>query len=403
MMERSSEVNKLWDEIELMRGLSHPHIVEYIGCFVDIQECVLYIFQEWVPGGSIAHLLKKFNGPFALSTVRNYTRQILYGLQYLHHKNIVHRDIKGGNVLVDDNGMVKLADFGASTKLSSLNQTLETSTIQGTPYFMAPEVLASNRYGRKGDIWAVGCTMIQMLTGEPPWKDRNLQGIVRLHIFLSQWKEGPPPCQRDDLTPEARECLELCFKKDPDNRPTALELLKCRFLRDDELEDSQNHSLGGNGRLGSRGGTAAGGRSSSNVLDQSLGSTMGSDMLEDSGVMTGLKQEMAKAVRASTSGMGIRKSFEEDFKDFRGGNSYYDQEDIGESVSDRPHREIHGRDLFTRDSDSSNLDRGSDLFPRNYSNSDFSRARESPVENTWRINDRAVPSSSQSSSKLMII
>jgi hypothetical protein len=166
MIDRHAELSKLWDEIDLMRKLGHKHIVEYIGAYVDTAQATLYIFQEWVPGGSVAHLLKKF-GAFSCEVVRNYTRQILVGLSYLHNKNIIHRDIKGGNVLVDDNGVVKLADFGASTRLSSLNMTQETATIQGTPYFMAPEVLASNRYGRKGDIWALGCTMIQMFTGKP--------------------------------------------------------------------------------------------------------------------------------------------------------------------------------------------------------------------------------------------
>lgn len=280
----SSDLSKLLDEIALMRGLHHEHIVEYIGSFVDTGQgqgqgqgaaAALYIFQEWVPGGSLAQLLRKF-GAFSLPVVRNYTRQILFGLVYLHGKGVVHRDIKGGNVLVDDSGVVKLADFGASTRLGAMNKTQETSTIQGTPYFMAPEVLANNRYGRKGDIWALGCTMIQMLTGEPPWKDMNLKGIVQLHVLLTGWT-GPPPCARSDLTAEGKECLELCFRKNPDDRPTARELLKCAFLKDDELEDS---------------GPAP--------LERSMGPPPsrgeGGDPLDDSGVMASLRQQMAAAL-----------------------------------------------------------------------------------------------------------
>lgn len=279
MSNHAAELSKLWDEISVMRGLCHKHIVEYIGAFVDTSACCLYIFQEWVPGGSVAHLLKKF-GPFSVPVVRNYTRQILFGLVYLHGKNIIHRDIKGGNVLVDDNGVVKLADFGASTRLSALNKTQETSTIQGTPYFMAPEVLSNNRYGRKGDIWAVGCTMIQMYTGEPPWKDMQLKGIVQLHMLLASWTAGPPPCSRPDLSLEARACLELCFAKQPDDRPTATELLLCSFLRDreEDLEESGAHP----------GGTLGG-------LDGTLRSQ--GDHLEDSGIMSHLKQQMAQALQ----------------------------------------------------------------------------------------------------------
>jgi serine/threonine protein kinase len=281
VIDKSMEVDNLLGEIQLMRGLSHKHIVEYLGAFVDTEACYLYIFQEWVPGGSVASLLKKF-GPFSPSVVKNYTRQILLGLQYLHANGIIHRDIKGGNILVDDAGTVKLADFGASTKLSQFDKTQETTTIKGTPYFMAPEVLSASRYGRKGDIWAVGCTMIQMLTGEPPWKDRNLKGLIQLHLLLSSWNQGPPP-YNCELSADGKQCLELCFQKDENERPTASELLQCSFLRDDDLEDSHNSSF--NGRSG-----------------RGFGDSQ-RDMLEDSGILTGLKQEINKAVTKSMAGL----------------------------------------------------------------------------------------------------
>jgi serine/threonine protein kinase len=273
------EVDNLLSEIQLMRGLSHPHIVEYLGASVDTEKGVLYIFQEWVPGGSVQQLLQQF-GPFTIGVVKEYTRQILLGLEYLHANGIVHRDIKGGNILVDANRTVKLADFGASTKLTAFNKTQDTTTIKGTPYFMAPEVLASSRYGRKGDVWAVGCTMIQMLTGEPPWKDRNLKGLVQLHLLLTSWDQGPPPCNVR-LTPDARECLELIFKKVDTERPTAQELLSCRFMQqEDDLDESNNSA--------------------------SLMMSGTHDPLEDSGVMRGLKLEMAKVVSRSVAGVGFK-------------------------------------------------------------------------------------------------
>jgi hypothetical protein len=224
----------------------------------------------------VAHLLKQF-GPFSLSVVREYTRQILLGLEYLHDNGIIHRDIKGGNILVDANRTVKLADFGASTQLTQFNQTQVTTTVKGTPYFMAPEVLASSRYGRKGDIWAVGCTMIQMLTGEPPWKDRNLKGLVQLHLLLTSWEGGPPP-YNCDITPEARECLELCFQKKDTDRPTASQLLQCKFLTEDDDLDDSIHTR---------------------------------DPLEDSGVLSGLKQDMARAVNRSAVGALQRQDSED--------------------------------------------------------------------------------------------
>ena len=137
---KQSEVDKLAEEIELMRDLKHNHVVAYIGTSVDEEKGMVYIFQEWVPGGSIAHLLKKF-GPFTESVIKSYTRQILLGLSYLHENGIVHRDIKGGNVLVDDKGYLKLADFGASKKnKTDFNVTQATTDIQGTPYFMVSQI-----------------------------------------------------------------------------------------------------------------------------------------------------------------------------------------------------------------------------------------------------------------------
>jgi hypothetical protein len=130
IIDKLSEVGNLIQEIRLMSKLTHKNIVQYLGSWVNEEECVLYIFQEWVPGGSVAHLLKQF-GRFSSTTVRFYTRQILQGLHYLHSNHIVHRDIKGGNILVDDSGTVKLADFGASTTLNDFNKTQETTTIKG--------------------------------------------------------------------------------------------------------------------------------------------------------------------------------------------------------------------------------------------------------------------------------
>jgi hypothetical protein len=131
---QAAELDNLANEIDLMRSLTHPNIVEYIGTKVDSANEYVYIFQEWVPGGSVASLLEKF-GPFQIGVVQTYTRQILTGLKYLHDNGIIHRDIKGGNILVENSGSVKLADFGASAKMA-MGETQETATIKGTPYFM---------------------------------------------------------------------------------------------------------------------------------------------------------------------------------------------------------------------------------------------------------------------------
>ncbi len=275
-------VDELANEIQLMRDYAHPNIVGYLGAAVDEKRGVVNIFQEWVPGGSLAHLLKRF-GAFNEHVVANYTRQILSGLHFLHANGIIHRDIKGGNVLVDESGSVKLADFGASTKVNAFDRTQETTSFKGTPYFMAPEVLGQSKYGRKGDIWAVGCTMIQMLTAQPPWKDRNLTGLVQLHILMMDWK-GPPVYPSHEVSPECNACIERCFSKDESDRPSANELLQCPFLLEqDNLEDS--------GRI-----VQSFERKRLSALSEEGEETEGADLLEDSGVtqMADLRAQIAR-------------------------------------------------------------------------------------------------------------
>eukprot|EP00957_Ditylum_brightwellii_P194906 14848885-Ditylum_brightwellii.AAC.1 len=139
---KEQAMEEMQREISLMRTLDHCNIVKYLGSEMDVSNHVLHIFQEWVPGGSVSSLLKKF-GPFQLPVVQSYLHQVLAGLTYLHSHQILHRDIKGGNILVSDGGVVKLADFGASKRVQSLENgtqdMMESLTMRGTPYFMAPE------------------------------------------------------------------------------------------------------------------------------------------------------------------------------------------------------------------------------------------------------------------------
>jgi serine/threonine protein kinase len=131
MRNKVEEIKALMSEISLMSGLVHPNIVSYIGAFVDAKDSNVYIFQEWAPGGSIEGLLKTF-GALGQKAAQNYMRQVCEGLVYLHAQNIVHRDIKAGNILVDVD-TVKLADFGASTSFAEFEETQATQAIHGTP------------------------------------------------------------------------------------------------------------------------------------------------------------------------------------------------------------------------------------------------------------------------------
>lgn len=127
-------------------------------------ERYLFIIMEYVTGGSIASMLKQF-GPFSENLMRKFAFHIISGVVYLHEKSIIHRDIKGANILVTDQGVAKLADFGCSKRMAGVCTTsLEESmsALKGSVPWMAPEVIKQNRYGRSSDIWSFGATMIEM-------------------------------------------------------------------------------------------------------------------------------------------------------------------------------------------------------------------------------------------------
>jgi serine/threonine protein kinase len=169
-------------EIELMMRLEHENCVAIRGAEVkqDPKEGLkLYALFEWVPGGSLHALLGKFS-KFNESVVAIYLRQILCGLAYLHANGIFHRDLKGENVLLDESGRVKLADFGESTLASDEAHRTAAAAVKpgshkrsGTPYFMAPEIMARNEYTAAADVWSVGGVALELATGQPPWKELN--------------------------------------------------------------------------------------------------------------------------------------------------------------------------------------------------------------------------------------
>jgi serine/threonine protein kinase len=226
------QVDALQREIDVMHELHHENIVQYLGS--EFKDNKLNIFLEYQPGGSIATLLQRFNR-LNEKIIRSFTRQILNGLDYLHSHGIAHRDIKGANILVDLNGHVKLADFGASKKLADIASFSEgCKTVTGSPYWMAPEVIQQGyggaSYGRKADIWSLGAVIIEMATGKPPF--HALAPVTALFKIGSSPAVPPIP---PDASTHLADFLKLCFQRDPKNRPPASELLRHPFIVGDEV------------------------------------------------------------------------------------------------------------------------------------------------------------------------
>ncbi|KAL5168053.1 Mitogen-activated protein kinase kinase kinase YODA [Glycine soja] len=183
----------------------------------------LYIYLEYVSGGSIYKLLQQY-GQLSEIVIRNYTRQILLGLAYLHAKNTVHRDIKAANILVDPNGRVKLADFGMAKHISGQSCPL---SFKGSPYWMAPEVIKnSNGCNLAVDIWSLGSTVFEMATTKPPWS--QYEGVAAM-FKIGNSKDLP--AMPDHLSEDGKDFIRQCLQRNPVHRPSAAQLLLHPFVK----------------------------------------------------------------------------------------------------------------------------------------------------------------------------
>ncbi|KAG8056634.1 hypothetical protein GUJ93_ZPchr0002g25211 [Zizania palustris] len=218
-----AHIRELEEEVKLLKNLSHPNIVRYLGTVQE--EDTVNILLEFVPGGSIQSLLGKL-GSFPEAVIKKYTKQILQGLEYLHNNAIIHRDIKGANILVDNKGCIKLADFGASKQVAKLATITAAKTMKGTPHWMAPEVIVGSGHTFSADIWSVGCTVIEMATGKPPWSQQYQEVALLFHVGTT--KSHPPIPEH--VSPEAKDFLLKCLQKEPELRSTASDLLKHPFV-----------------------------------------------------------------------------------------------------------------------------------------------------------------------------
>ncbi|XP_030547123.1 serine/threonine-protein kinase 3/4 isoform X2 [Rhodamnia argentea] len=209
-------------EIEMLQQCNHPNVVRYLGSYQG--EEYLWIVMEYCGGGSVADLMNVTEKPLEESQIAYICREALKGLSYLHSIFKVHRDIKGGNILLTEQGEVKLGDFGVAAQLTRTMS--KRNTFIGTPHWMAPEVIQENRYDGKVDVWALGVSAIEMAEGLPPRASVHPMRV----IFMISIEPAPMLEDKEKWSLVFHDFVAKCLTKEPRPRPTASEMLKHKFI-----------------------------------------------------------------------------------------------------------------------------------------------------------------------------
>uniref|UniRef100_A0A8C2Z2V7 non-specific serine/threonine protein kinase n=1 Tax=Cyclopterus lumpus TaxID=8103 RepID=A0A8C2Z2V7_CYCLU len=212
-------------EVKFLQRIQHPNSIEYKGCY--LREHTAWLVMEYCLG-SASDLLEVHKKPLQEVEIAAITHGALQGLAYLHSHNMIHRDIKAGNVLLTEPGQVKLADFGSASIACPANSFV------GTPYWMAPEVILAmdeGQYDGKVDIWSLGITCIELAERKPPLFNMNAMSAL-YHIAQNE----SPTLQSSEWTEYFRNFVDSCLQKFPQDRPNSEELLKHAFVQRERPE-----------------------------------------------------------------------------------------------------------------------------------------------------------------------
>jgi len=211
-------------EISIMKTSHHDNIVDYVESY--IVEDQLWVVMEFMGGGCLTEVLEQFDSVKMTEAQMAYaSRETLKALIYIHSLHRIHRDIKSDNILLGDNGSLKIADFGYAAQLTQKQQ--KRNTVVGTPYWMAPELIRGLDYGTQVDIWSLGIMVMEMAEGEPPY----MEFPPLRALFLITTKGIPPLKEPEKWSDEFQDFVSQCLVKEVEDRPSGEELLQHPFLK----------------------------------------------------------------------------------------------------------------------------------------------------------------------------